>query len=227
MIRGTDNAIWRRIRLVPFDVTIHKAEQDPTLPKKLEAELPGILAWAVEGCLQWQREGLNPPREVRAATGAYKSEMDVMAAFLVDECVIIDDAKVSATDLYAAYKRWCEQNGERPESQRRLSTMLTERGFGKSRSNGGRFYWRGIGLIHPDGDSDNGSEPSEQEVVMNNQNRNPRVHISKEGSLHSLGSPEDGSGCRLTSEEADRVKRLVHEGWSHSMARAEVLGEEL
>ena len=80
-VRGTDTAIWRRLRLIPFEQTIPPAEQDKKLPQKLEAELPGILRWALEGCLEWQREGLQAPEEVRKATGAYRSEMDVIGAF--------------------------------------------------------------------------------------------------------------------------------------------------
>src|SRR5919107_5291637 len=77
-VRGTDTAIWRRIRLIPFTETIPPGEQDKKLPEKLRAELFGILAWCVEGCLEWQREGLQAPEEVRRATGQYRSEMDVI-----------------------------------------------------------------------------------------------------------------------------------------------------
>ncbi|MBV9452643.1 MAG: hypothetical protein JOZ19_00760 [Rubrobacter sp.] len=80
-IRGTDPAIWDRIRLVPFDVRIPSGEVDRELPEKLKAELPGILAWAVRGCLDWQKNGLGEPEEVRAATEAYRAEMDVLVAF--------------------------------------------------------------------------------------------------------------------------------------------------
>src|SRR5215218_11171243 len=78
-IRGTDNAIWRRIRLIPFTETLPPAEQDKKLPEKLRSELSGILAWCVEGCLEWRREDLQAPDEVRRATGEYRAEMDVLA----------------------------------------------------------------------------------------------------------------------------------------------------
>ncbi len=77
VIRGTDLGIWRRIRLVPFTVTIPADEIDPYLPNKLRAELPGILAWAVQGCLLWQKGGLRPPAKVEQATAAYRSESDL------------------------------------------------------------------------------------------------------------------------------------------------------
>jgi hypothetical protein len=95
-IRGTDAAIWRRIRLVPWTVSIPPAQQDKKLPEKLRSELPGILAWVVRGCLQWRRKGLQAPEEVRQATGNYRSEMDVLAAFLEEYCILRSDAMAFA-----------------------------------------------------------------------------------------------------------------------------------
>ena len=80
-IRGTDHSIWRRIRLVPFNVTIPDEQQDRQLPEKLRAEYPGILAWAVRGCLDWQRHGLGIPEEIKHATQNYRSEMDIIGTF--------------------------------------------------------------------------------------------------------------------------------------------------
>src|SRR5215212_3006671 len=87
-VRGTDHAIWRRLKLVPFDVTIPEAEQDKRLAAKLRDELPGILAYIVRGCLEYQREGLGEPEEVKAATASYRSDMDVLANFIEDRCVV-------------------------------------------------------------------------------------------------------------------------------------------
>src|SRR5215208_2414346 len=111
-VRGTDHAIWRRIKLVPFEVTIPESEQDKRLAEKLRKELPGILAWIVRGCLEYQRNGLGEPEEVKAATEGYRSEMDVLAAFIEDRCVVHPKAHVGATPLYRAYKDWCEDAGE-------------------------------------------------------------------------------------------------------------------
>jgi putative DNA primase/helicase len=148
-IRGTDNAIWRRIRLIPFTETIPPAEQDKKLPEKLRAELPGILAWCVEGCLGWQREGLKAPEEVRKATGAYRSEMDVIGAFLRDECEIGRDYKVTIKDVYARYEEWCEESGERKETKRKFNARLTERGQFEDRRSGpgGLREWHGLKLL--------------------------------------------------------------------------------
>jgi putative DNA primase/helicase len=149
-IRGTDYAIWRRIRLIPFTVTIPEEERDPTLLEKLRTELPGILAWAVRGCLAWQREGLKPPADVTHATEAYRAEMDVLAAFLTDCCVVHRNARVKASELYQTYTQWCEDNGEQTENQRSLGMHLTERGFERKRGTAGVHIWEGIGLLTSD-----------------------------------------------------------------------------
>ena len=96
-VQGTDHAIWRRIRLLPFTVTIPAAEQDKRLTERLQGELPGILRWAVEGCRLWQHEGLEPPSAVKRATGDYQAEMDVIAAFIQDCCVLGDTHEVNTS----------------------------------------------------------------------------------------------------------------------------------
>ncbi|MFC1839808.1 phage/plasmid primase, P4 family [Thermodesulfobacteriota bacterium] len=129
IIQGTDSAIWRRIRLVPFEVTIPEKERDKKLLEKLKQELPGILAWAVKGCLEWQRRGLGEPNEVKTATQNYREEMDVLAPFLSDRCKEDPTAKITTKDLYDAYLAWCEENGEKPMAKRTMGTKLTEKGF--------------------------------------------------------------------------------------------------
>ena len=146
-IRGTDNAIWDRIRLIPFDQRIPDAEQDRDLGHRLAAELPGILAWAVEGCLAWQqglRDGLGAPDAVRQATEAYRSSMDVLAAWLDDCCVVDKRVRGPAGALYESYKGWCETNGERHLPQRTFGQRLAERGFESVKGTGGKRFWNGI-----------------------------------------------------------------------------------
>jgi putative DNA primase/helicase len=146
-IRGTDHAIWRRIRLVPFTVTISDEEQDKDLLAKLRAELPGVLRWLVDGCLAWQEHGLGEPEEVRTATAAYREESDVLATFLAECCEIEAEAWTRASELYRAYGRWCDESGERPESQRSFGMQLSERGFCRDRDRrSGLGIWRGIRL---------------------------------------------------------------------------------
>lgn len=146
-IRGTDNAIWRRIRLIPWAVTVPPAERDRKMPEKLRAELPGILTWVVRGCLEWRREGLRVPDEVRQATREYRAEMDVIAGFLTDCCDVGSRDRAYARELYAAYKRWCEDTGERAESQKKFGSRLKERGFLNDRDGRtGRSMWSGLTL---------------------------------------------------------------------------------
>ena len=129
VIRGTDEGIWRRPRMLPFTVQIPEAEVDRALPDKLRAELPGILAWAVKGCRRWQAEGLGIPAEVRAATGALRAENDVLGAFLAECCVLGSGLHAPAGRLYAAYRGWAEDGKEYPISQTRFGLALKERGF--------------------------------------------------------------------------------------------------
>lgn len=141
-VKGTDEAIWRRIRLIPFTVTIPEGERDPKLAAKLRAELPGILAWAVRGCLEWQAEGLGTPDEVRAATEQYRAEQDVLAAFLEECCVQKPEAEAGAGKLLEAYKSWTGESIDAKE----LRQKLTERGFKQQHTKRGNV-WQGIGLV--------------------------------------------------------------------------------
>lgn len=144
-IRGTDYGIWRRIHLIPFEVVIPVAERDRRLVAKLTDELPGILNWALRGCLDWQRNGLQTPAEIEKATAAYRAEMDVIANFISDRVMKMGNHDESAREVYAAYKAWCEEAGERAESQRALGLLLTERGYIRDHRRDG-WYWLGIGL---------------------------------------------------------------------------------
>ena len=148
-IKGGDHGIWRRIRLVPFTITIPPDERDPQLPAKLAGELPGILAWAVRGCLEWKSSGLGVPDEVKAATDSYKDEMDALGGFLDECCLIRDEAVVSAKELYQRYSTWCEENGERAKSKKGLAMGLRERGFKNFKGTKGRRSWRGLRVLGP------------------------------------------------------------------------------
>ena len=140
-----DYALWRRIHCIPFAVTIPEAEQDQGLAPKLREELPGILAWAVRGCLTWQQTGLEPPDVVRRATAAYRSDMDALGRFLEECCVRIDQASIKVGDLYAAYKDWCSASGETVVmTLTAMGKRLVERGFQKRTTN---YVWcLGLGL---------------------------------------------------------------------------------
>ncbi len=146
VIRGTDKAIWDRLRLVPFTVRIPDAEQDRQLRDKLLAEAPGILAWAVRGCLEWQRGGLGYPVAVREATEGYRIEQDVLGSFIADCCVTGAGYHATAKDLYSAYSGWCDESNERPLAKNDFGRRLRERGFTDARGAQGARRWCGIGL---------------------------------------------------------------------------------
>lgn len=139
-VRGGEHAIWRRIRLIPFNVTFADADQDRELPKKLQKELAGVLSWAVRGCLDWQRQGLGTARDILAATEEYRQDMDVVARWKSDRCVEVPDVRVGIKDLYGDYTKWCEENGDTANAQKWFSTRLSEKGFKKVKSMGIMFF---------------------------------------------------------------------------------------
>ena len=144
-ISGTDYAIWRRIMMIPFTVVIPENEMDKSLKDKLKLELPGILNWAVQGCLEWKEYGLKPPAEISRATDEYKAEMDVLGGFIEDCCVMMPHSKVRNPDIYASYENWCRLNREQPISHKAFTIKLKERGL-VSKKSGDTRYWEGIGL---------------------------------------------------------------------------------
>lgn len=144
-IRGGDYAIWRRIRLIPFDVKITDADKDPLIDEKIKNEYPGILAWLVRGCLEWQRTGLGTPAEVIQATKEYEAESDILADFLENECRTDTKLDIKSAELYEAFKKYLDKSGERSISNKEFSQIMAERGFKKDRSQYG-MYWIGITL---------------------------------------------------------------------------------
>jgi putative DNA primase/helicase len=146
LIQGTDEGIWRRIHLIPFDVWIPPGERDTRLIEKLRAELSGILNWAVRGCLEWQEHRLGTPEAVHQATSEYRSEMDVLGRFIEERCITQPDAQGRADELYRAYCDWCQANGEDSKTGTAFGRRLKERGFDKRRDSNG-VYYVGIGLL--------------------------------------------------------------------------------
>lgn len=145
-IKGVDHGIWRRIHLIPFDVTIPPEEIDRDLPNTLRAELAGILAWAVQGCLQWQVQGLNVPESIKNATARYRAEMDVVAEFLNDCCRLTADNKTALAALYDVYKKWADDACQDVLGKKTFGNLMRQKGFIQSKSGGVRF-WNGIELI--------------------------------------------------------------------------------
>lgn len=119
-ITGTDNAIWNRIKLIPFSIVIPKHEQIGDFDAELKPELPGILNWAIEGCLDWQKEGLKIPESVAFATQDYREEMDILGIYIKEQCIINPMVSVSSHDLFKDYKIWCEDSREKPLTQNKF-----------------------------------------------------------------------------------------------------------
>jgi putative DNA primase/helicase len=142
----TSSAIWRRIKLIEFNRQFTGRRADPGLRRKLEAELPGILAWAVEGCLEWQRVGLREPERVSRATLGYRQESDQIGRFLKDRCDLRPASRTAAKRLYDGYIAWCGTQHETPIALTPFAGKLTERGIRKHRTAKGNIY-RGVGLI--------------------------------------------------------------------------------
>lgn len=125
-VRGTDSALWRRVRVIPFEVEIPESECDRDLPLKLKAEWPGILAWAVRGCLKWQADGLAEPTAIRMATRRWYRAADHLARFANEVLISAPGEVVAASTLHDHYVRWCTRNGEEPLAPGQFKTRLME-----------------------------------------------------------------------------------------------------
>lgn len=139
-LRSVNEAIRRRFHLISFAVTIPAMERDELLTERLKQEWPAILAWAVEGCLDWQRQGLAPPEAVRAATAAYLEAEDTLAAWIDESCERDPGAWERTSELFASFRAWAERCGEQPVSMKRFSDNLEARGFTRHRKSDGRGF---------------------------------------------------------------------------------------
>ena len=142
IVRGTDLGIWRRIKLIPFEVNIPKEKVDKNLKYRLRKEFPQILAWAVDGCIKWQKEGIEEPSRVLEATKEYKQEMDLIASF-VEQCVVIDynvRTPFMASDLFSLYLQWAKKNNEYEMSSAKFFREASKALPDKGRGSKGNFY---------------------------------------------------------------------------------------
>lgn len=140
-IRGNDDAIWRRIHLVPFDVAIPESEVIPDFDAELLKEASGILRWMVEGCLEWQEKGLAPPEAVLSATGQYRAAEDVIGNFLTEAG--FTSSSVRRTEVYSTYSSWAHDQGFGVMSTKRLYAALRHKGFQEKKVNG-TWYFAGL-----------------------------------------------------------------------------------
>ena len=146
-IKGADNGIWRRIKLIPFTVTIPPEQRDKNLTEKLLAENSGILNWLLKGYALWRKEGLTEPAAIKEANDEYRFDMDSIQAF-INEVLNVDASlkwRLPTKDLYDVYLKWCARNNERALSQKGLGVRMQEKGFKRGVSNSVRF-WLGLGI---------------------------------------------------------------------------------
>lgn len=148
LVRDDDDALWRRILQIPFTAQIPKAEQDPTVKARLrtpDETGAAILAWMIEGCLAWQRQGLEVPEVVRDTTAAYREEMDPIGEFLTECCLQESTARVRKTALWAAYQDWAKPGVGRRLGRNKFNERLRQRGCDEW-SDGNTRFWLGVGL---------------------------------------------------------------------------------
>jgi len=138
IIKGDDNGIWRRIHLVPFDITVSADMRDSTLPEKIRLELSGILNWLIQGCIQWQQSGLKQAKLVEQAVSDYKNEMDTLGIW-IDECCETGDFKARASDMFDSYRMWASNNNFQAICSVNFYRKLSDR-FKKSRLSSGKYY---------------------------------------------------------------------------------------
>src|SRR5579883_356148 len=149
LLRNVDEAIRRRLHLIPFVVTIPPAERDPNLAERLAEELPAILRWAIDGALEWQEEGLNPPPIVRDATADYLEAEDALGAW-IEEMIEPRPGDFERTgDLFASWRKHAEAAGEHPGTERRFAQNFQSRGFEPKRTESARGF-ADIRLRRPD-----------------------------------------------------------------------------
>lgn len=148
-IRDDDEGAWSRVRRIPFNHPLPAGQRDPLMREKLRAPevQSAILAWAVEGCLAWQKSGLGTSAAIDESTASYRRDNDRTAGFFQDNCAFESEAKVSASDLRRAYEDWCKEEGVRhPLNGNDLGERLVKRGCQPLKSNGRRI-WKGVRLL--------------------------------------------------------------------------------
>jgi putative DNA primase/helicase len=143
-VRGTDEAFWRRVRVIPLGIEIPAEERDKKLAEKLRAEWPGILAWAVRGCRKWQAKGLSQPKTVRSATKGWHQEMDHLKKFVGEQLIIAPGHKIAASQLFDLYKKWCSAHGEEALTVQDFKAKLQESHDLTHVRTKGKSWWRGV-----------------------------------------------------------------------------------
>jgi putative DNA primase/helicase len=151
-VNASDSGMWRRIVQVPFTEAIPEAERDPNVKTTLKSDpaaQSAILTWAVEGCLEWQQNGLQIPERVREYTEEYRAENDPFRDFFDEKCTIDPTARIRRSHLRRAYENWAQANGEYALDARKLADALRQRGITDTSKLDSERAWSGIALINP------------------------------------------------------------------------------
>ena len=146
IIRGTDDGIWRRLVLIPFEVQIPEEKVDKDLKYKLLREAPAILNWMTEGAYMWMREGLEMPEKLKNAGQSYRTEMDVIEQFIQEECIRIEGGRAKGSRLYDLYKKWADENSTYKMDNKKFGQKMKEK-FKSKKMNDGINY---IGIEIPE-----------------------------------------------------------------------------
>jgi putative DNA primase/helicase len=144
MVRDESEGAWRRIRLLPFELDLKPDEVDPQLEDKLWAERDGILAWAVRGCMLWQKEGLGASPRIKAASAGYRKDCDLFGEYIDEQCVLDKSARVGQRALWQDYQQWCQDNGVKFGSKKAFTRRLEDRGVVPSGWQGKERMYSGI-----------------------------------------------------------------------------------
>ena len=151
IIRGTDEGIWRRLSVIPFNLNLSEDEMDKHLKNKLKRELTAILNWAVEGYMEWQRIGLKEPQAIRDQRQEYRLEMDSVEAFIEDMCTTGPTCRDTAKILYSAYREWASTNGQYMMSSTKFGREMAKK-YPKLKSSG-TIHYKGVRLKSIQNDS--------------------------------------------------------------------------
>ena len=150
IIRGTDDGIWRRIKIIPFNIQIPKEKVDKKLEYKLKAEYTGILNWIVQGAIMWQQEGLKDPEAVTKVIETYRAEMDPLDAFLEECCTTGQNYSIKAREMYDAYHEWAKESEEYKMSMTKFGREMSKKLLRVKKRDG--WYYVGLKLKEPDSD---------------------------------------------------------------------------
>lgn len=145
-VKGNDPAVWRRVRVIPFDVVVPEDQRDPELPERLTLAADAVLTWAVDGWFAYEDQGdMGAPDAVQRATDGYQTDSDPVKRFTRDHCITGPGCSAPARELFVAWSRWAESDGAERLSEKAFGAELDRLGFEGRRTRMGKVR-AGIGL---------------------------------------------------------------------------------